>query len=29
MNWKFVADETSELLTDTTMILVIVWYSYD
>ena len=29
MNWKFVADETSELLTDTTMILVILWYSYD
>ena len=31
MNWQFVADETSELLTDTdtTMILVILWYSYD
>lgn len=30
-NWSFVADETSELLTktDTTMILVILWYSYD
>lgn len=29
-NWSFVADETSELLTktDTTMILVILWYSY-
>ena len=30
-NWSFVADETSELLTKTgtTMILVILWYSYD